>query len=72
MSEHVSFPCILHSVFSSSQIAPKGSTGQSTNTFLVTWPAHDLLIATPASPTQILFWFVQTIAFSPVFLSYIF
>ena len=25
----------------------------STNTFLVTWPAHNLLIALPASPTQI-------------------
>ena len=59
--------------FSPSQCAPIGSAEPSTNTFLVTWAAHNLLIALPALPTtHILLWFAQTITFSPVYLFYIF
>ena len=58
--------------FSPSQCAPIGLAEPSTNTFLVTWALHNLLIALPALPTHILFWFAQTITFSPVYLLYIF
>ena len=54
--------------FSPSKCAPIGSAEQSTNTFLVAWPAHNLMIPLPASPTHILFWFAQTITFSPFYL----
>ena len=46
----------------------QGSGEPSTNTFLVTWLAHNKLFPLPASPTQILFWFVQTITVWPVYL----
>ena len=58
--------------FSPSQCAPIGLAEPSTNTFLVTWALHNLLIALPALPTHILFWFAQTITFSPVYLFHIF
>ena len=57
---------------SSSQCATKGTAERSNYTFLVAQPAHILLIAIPALPKQILFWFVQTIKFFPVYLFYIF
>ena len=66
------FFSMLHSfVISPSQCAPKGSAGQSTYIFSVTWLVHNLLIALPALPPTILFWFEQKIAFLPVHLFYI-
>ena len=41
--------------FSPSTCAPIGSAEPPTNTFLVAWPAHNLLIALPALPTHTLF-----------------
>ena len=37
------------------------------NTFLVARPAHNILIALPASPSLTLFWFAQTIPISLVY-----
>ena len=48
---------------SSFQCAPKGSAEQPTHPFLVTWLAHSLQIAIPASPLTILFQFEQTLHF---------
>ena len=58
--------------FSPSQCAPIGSAEPITNTFLVAWPAYNLLIASLALPPTILFQFEQTIAFQPVHLFYIY
>ena len=55
---------------SPTQCATKGSAEQSTYTFLVAQPAHNLLIALPASPPTILFQFEQTIVFQPIHLFY--
>ena len=51
---------------SPSRCATKGSAERSSYIFLVVRPAHNLLIALPASPPTILFQFEQTIAFQPV------
>ena len=67
MSEHVSFLCFILCLFPST-CAPIGSAEPPTNTFLVAWPAHNLLIALPALPTHTLFWFAQAITFLPVYL----
>ena len=55
-----------------SQCATKDSAEQSSYTYLVAWPAHNLLIALPASPPTILFHFQHTIAFQPVHLFYLY
>ena len=66
------FFSMLHSfAISPSQCAPKGSAEQSTYIFSVAWLVHNLLIALPALPPTILFWFEQQIAFLPVHLFHI-
>ena len=57
---------------SSSQCATKGSAEWSTYTFLVARPAHNMLIASPASPPNILFHFEHTTAFQSVHLFYLY
>ena len=65
MSGHVSFLMIhLFAIFPS-QCAPAGSAEQSNSTFLVSWPAHNLLIAWLASRYRHS-TFLQTIVFLPV------
>ena len=54
------------------QCATKDSAERSTYTFLVARPAHNLLIALPASPRTILFQFHQKIASQLVHLFYIY
>ena len=69
MSEHVSFLCYIHSSFPHPSVPSyPGSAEPSTDTFLVPWSPHNLLIALPVSPTHILFWFAQTITISPFYL----
>ena len=69
MSKHVSFLCFIHlPLLHTSMPLELGSAEPSTNTFLVALSAHNLLVALPASPTHILFWFAHIFTISPVYL----
>ena len=66
MSSHIPMFSFVYNL-SIPMCPPHGSADQSTNTVLVAWPAHNFLIASPASPHKYFcFCFPQAIVFSTV------